>query len=181
MSEKRILVLRQNLALKNCRLPLRLTLRQSAGGGLTAFVNIAITEACPAHLCSPLRTETENAKRSFGFFITTTAGKPISGKLPHHSLLQGNEAFCQKWQQKTPRIFKNLWHCCLEQYSILVSRSLFLVKEKDNRFWLSCENVYYVVLCKIDKIKFEDHSSTKYLYAAASSSPHSLSKLPFSS
>lgn len=56
-----------------------------------------------------------------------------------------------------------------------------LVKEKDNRFWLSCENVYYVVLCKIDKIKFEDHSSTKYLYAAASSSPHSLSKLPFSS
>lgn len=54
-------------------------------------------------------------------------------------------------------------------------------KEKDNRFWLSCENVYYVVLCKIDKIKFEDHSSTKYLYAAASSSPHSLSKLPFSS
>ena len=32
-----------------------------------------------------------------------------------------------------------------------------------------------------DKIKFEDHSSTKYLYAAASSSPHSLSKLPFSS
>ena len=37
------------------------------------------------------------------------------------------------------------------------------------------------VLCKIDKIKFEDHSSTKYLYAAASSSPHSLSKLPFSS
>lgn len=54
-------------------------------------------------------------------------------------------------------------------------------KRKDNRFWLSCENVYYVVLCKIDKIKFEDHSSTKYLYAAASSSPHSLSKLPFSS
>ena len=76
---------------------------------------------------------------------------------------------------------KNLWRCCLEQYSILVSRSLFLVKEKDNRFWLSCENVYYVVLCMIDKIKFEDHSSTKYLYAAASSSPHSLSKLPFSS
>ena len=71
--------------------------------------------------------------------------------------------------------------CCLEQYSILVSRSLFWVKEKDNRFWLSCENVYYVVLCMIDKIKFEDHSSTKYLYAAASSSPHSLSKLPFSS
>lgn len=86
-----------------------------------------------------------------------------------------------KMVAKTPRIFKNLWHCCLEQYSILVSRSLFLVKEKDNRFWLSCENVYYVVLCKIDKIKFEDHSSTKYLYAAASSSPHSLSKLPFSS
>ena len=90
-------------------------------------------------------------------------------------------AFCQKWEQKTPRIFKNLWRCCLEQYSILVSRSLFWVKEKDNRFWLSCENVYYVVLCMIDKIKFEDHSSTKYLYAAASSSPHSLSKLPFSS
>ena len=86
-----------------------------------------------------------------------------------------------KWEQKTPRIFKNLWRCCLEQYSILVSRSLFWVKEKDNRFWLSCENVYYVVLCMIDKIKFEDHSSTKYLYAAASSSPHSLSKLPFSS
>lgn len=143
--------------------------------------DIAIAEACPAHLCSPLRTETENAKRSFGFFITTTAGKPISGKLPRHSLLQGNGAFCQKWEQKTPRIFKNLWRCCLEQYSILVSRSLFWVKEKDNRFWLSCENVYYVVLCKIDKIKFEDHSSTKYLYAAASSSPHSLSKLPFSS
>lgn len=38
-----------------------------------------------------------------------------------------------------------------------------------------------LLLCKIDKIKFEDHSSTKYLYAAASSSPHSLSKLPFSS
>ena len=181
MSEKRILVLRLNLALKNYHFPLRLTLRQSTRVGVAAFVNIAITEACPAHLCSPLRTETENAKRSFGFFITTTAGKPISGKLPRHSLLQGNEAFCQKWEQKTPRIFKNLWRCCLEQYSILVSRSLFWVKEKDNRFWLSCENVYYVVLCMIDKIKFEDHSSTKYLYAAASSSPHSLSKLPFSS
>ena len=169
------------LALKNCHFPLRLTLRQSTRVGVAAFVNIAIAEACPAHLCSPLRTETENAKRSFGFFITTTAGKPISGKLPRHSLLQGNGAFCQKWEQKTPRIFKNLWRCCLEQYSILVSRSLFWVKEKDNRFWLSCENVYYVVLCMIDKIKFEDHSSTKYLYAAASSSPHSLSKLPFSS
>ena len=151
------------------------------GAAWLVSVNIAITAACPAHLCSPLRTETENAKRSFGFFITTTAGKPISGKLPRHSLLQGNGAFCQKWEQKTPRIFKNLWRCCLEQYSILVSLSLFWVKEKDNRFWLSCENVYYVVLCKIDKIKFEDHSSTKYLYAAASSSPHSLSKLPFSS
>ena len=151
------------------------------GAAWLVSVNIAIAAACPAHLCSPLRTETENAKRSFGFFITTTAGKPISGKLPRHSLLQGNGAFCQKWEQKTPRIFKNLWRCCLEQYSILVSRSLFWVKEKDNRFWLSCENVYYVVLCMIDKIKFEDHSSTKYLYAAASSSPHSLSKLPFSS
>ena len=151
------------------------------GAAWLVSVNIAITAACPAHLCSPLRTETENAKRSFGFFITTTAGKPISGKLPRHSLPQGNGAFCQKWEQKTPRIFKNLWRCCLEQYSILVSRSLFWVKEKDNRFWLSCENVYYVVLCKIDKIKLEDHSSTKYLYAAASSSPHSLSKLPFSS
>jgi len=67
------------------------------GAAWLVSVNIAITAACPAHLCSPLRTETENAKRSFGFFITTTAGKPISGKLPHHSLLQGNEAFCQKW------------------------------------------------------------------------------------
>ena len=137
---------------------------------MAAFVNIAIAEACPAHLCSPLRTETENAKRSFEFFITTTAGKPISGKLPRHSLLQGNGAFCQKWEQKTPRIFKNLWRCCLEQYSILVSRSLFWVKEKDNRFWLSCENVYYVVLCMIDKIKFEDHyisyssRSQKHIY-----------------
>lgn len=91
---------------------------------MAAFVNIAIAEACPAHLCSPLRTETENAKRSFGFFITTTAGKPISGKLPRHSLLQGNGAFCQKWEQKTPRIFKNLWRCCLEQYSILAQNGV---------------------------------------------------------
>jgi len=173
-------------AVESCskKLPLSSTADFAAirrGAAWLVSINIAITAACPAHLCSPLRTETENAKRSFGFFITTTAGKPISGKLPRHSLLQGNGAFCQKWEQKTPRIFKNLWRCCLEQYSILVSRSLFWVKEKDNRFWLSCENVYYVVLCKIDKIKFEDHSSTKYLYAAASSSPHSLSKLPFSS
>lgn len=150
MSEKRNLVHWSILALKNCHFPLRLTLRQSTRVGVAAFVNIAIAEACPAHLCSPLRTETENAKRSFGFFITTTAGKPISGKLPRHSLLQGNGAFCQKWEQKTPRIFKNLWRCCLEQYSILVSRSLFWVKEKDNRFWLSCENVYYVRLTRLN-------------------------------
>ena len=152
------------------------------GAAWLVSVNIAITAACPAHLCSPLRTETENAKRSFGFFITTTAGKPISGKLPRHSLLQGNGAFCQKWEQKTPRIFKNLWRCCLEQYSILVSRSLFWEKEKDNRFFgCPMKMCILLLLCKIDKIKFEDHSSTKYLYAAASSSPHSLSKLPFSS
>jgi len=33
----------------------------------TPSVNIAIAAACPARLCSPLRTETENAKCFFGF------------------------------------------------------------------------------------------------------------------
>ena len=51
------------------------------GAAWLVSVNIAITAACPAHLCSPLRTETENAKRSFGFFITTTVGKPGLGKM----------------------------------------------------------------------------------------------------
>ncbi|MFR6695426.1 MAG: hypothetical protein ACLUS6_16325 [Dysosmobacter sp.] len=95
----------------------------------------------------------------------------ISGKLPRHSLLQGTGRFAKNGK-KNATDFQNLWRCCLEQYSILVSRSSLWAKEKDNRFWLSCENVYYVVLCMIDKIKFEDHSSTKYLYAAASSSLH---------
>lgn len=150
------------------------------GAAWLVSVNIAITAACPAHLCSPLRTETENAKRSFGFFITTTAGKPISGKLPHHSLLQGNEAFCQNGSKNATDFQKSVALLFGAVFNFSLPFPL-LVKEKDNRFWLSCENVYYVVLCKIDKIKFEDHSSTKYLYAAASSSPHSLSKLPFSS
>lgn len=106
---------------------------------------------------------------------------PFRANFPVTHYYKGTGRFAKNGSKKHHGFSKNLWHCCLEQYSILVSHSLFWVKEKDNRFWLSCENVYYVVLCKIDKIKFEDHSSTKYLYAAASSSPHSLSNLPFSS
>ena len=73
-------------AVESCskKLPLSSTADFAAirrGAAWLVSVNIAITAACPAHLCSPLRTETENAKRSFGFFITTTVGKPGLGKM----------------------------------------------------------------------------------------------------
>ena len=78
MSDKRILVLRQNLALRNCRFPLRLTLRQSAGGGLACFRQYSDCGgvSCPLWFCFLLRTEMENAKRSLGF-LHHYYGSPI--------------------------------------------------------------------------------------------------------
>lgn len=58
-----------------------------------------------------------------------------------------------KMVAKTPRIFKNLWHCCLEQYSILVSRSLFLVKKRTTDFGCPvkmCIMLYYVRLTRLN-------------------------------
>ena len=78
MSDKRNLVLRYNLALRNCRFPLRLTLRQSAGGGLACFRQYSDCGgvSCPLWFCFLLRTEMENAKRSLGF-LHHYYGSPI--------------------------------------------------------------------------------------------------------
>lgn len=48
---------------------------------------------------------------------------------------------------------KNLWRCCLEQYSILVSRSLFLVKKRTTDFGCPvkmCIMLYYVRLTRLN-------------------------------
>lgn len=62
----------------NCRFPLRLTLRQSAGGGLACFRQYSDCGgvSCPLWFCFLLRTEMENAKRSLGF-LHHYYGSPI--------------------------------------------------------------------------------------------------------
>ena len=56
MSEKRNLVHWSILALRNCRFPLRLTLRQSAGGGLACFRQYS---DCGGVSCPPLFPSTD--------------------------------------------------------------------------------------------------------------------------
>ena len=104
-------------AVESCskKLPLSSTADFAAirrGAAWLVSVNIAITAACPARLCSPLRTETENAKRSFGFFHHYYGSKPISGKLPRHFLQQQECVVCQKWAQKKQQIFSDLLLVC---------------------------------------------------------------------
>ena len=89
-------------AVESCskKLPLSSTADFAAirrGAAWLVSVNIAITAACPAHLCSPLRTETENAKRSFGFFITTTVGKPGLGKMDAKKSRRISKNLCGSW------------------------------------------------------------------------------------
>ena len=50
---------------------------------------------CPLWFCFLLRTETENAKRIFTFFITTTADKPVSGKFPFCFFITTTVAPCR--------------------------------------------------------------------------------------
>lgn len=78
---------------------------------------------------------------------------PFRANFPVTHYYKGTGAFCQKWEQKTPRIFKNLWRCCLEQYSILVSHSLFWVKKRTTDFGCPvkmCIMLYYVRLTRLN-------------------------------
>ena len=142
MSEKRNLVHWSILALRNCRFPLRLTLRQSAGGGLACFRQYSDCGgvSCPLWFCFLLRTEMENAKRSLGFlhhyygspipFFQMAAvffssllryARPFWANFPVTFYNNRNVRSAKNGRKKTPRTFKKSVALQLGRYSIFIS------------------------------------------------------------
>ncbi|MFQ9057023.1 MAG: hypothetical protein ACLR5P_00025, partial [[Eubacterium] siraeum] len=126
----------------NCRFPLRLTLRQSAGAAWLVSVNIAIAVACPARCGFAFfygrKWKMPNAP--LDFFITTTVAPYLSSKWLRYSFhhyygtqdrfgqispsLSTTTGMCglpKMGAKKTPRTFKKSVALQLGRYSIFIS------------------------------------------------------------
>ena len=120
-ADMRILAPWQNLALRNCRFPLRLTLRQSTRGGLACFRQYSDCGGVSYPLLLPSTDGNGKCQTLLWIFslllrqasaVLLNPAKLFKANFPGHSLLQANGAVCQKWTQKKQQIFSDLLLVC---------------------------------------------------------------------